>query len=107
MSIKRTILPVCVALAGLAGGTLTASGHGHHGGDAVAAGIIGLAIGAAISDDGDYRHRDVYGPPPAPAYAPPPPFSPARDITCYPAQYACYFRNGAFNNFWTHAEFGR
>jgi len=48
--------------------------HGHYyhhgGGSALAAGIIGLGVGAAIASDGYYGPRGYYGPA---YYAPPPP----------------------------------
>jgi hypothetical protein len=53
--------------------------HGHYyrhggGGTAVAAGILGLAAGAAIASDGYYGGRGYYGYGYGPAYyAPPPP----------------------------------
>lgn len=45
-------------------------GHRHHNGDAVAAGIAGLAIGAII---GSAASRPRYYEPPRGYYAPPPP----------------------------------
>lgn len=85
-------------------------------GTAIAAGIVGLAIGAAIADNGDNRHRDVYSsPPPSPSgtiygdrptpyYAPP--YQLSFGITCYPSQRACYHTDGMFAALTTHEEFG-
>ena len=74
-------------------------------GTAVAAGIVGLALGAAIASSAD-RDRHVYGPPPVPAYAPPPPFSPAGGVICYPAQQTCYNNNGVIAWSWTSRVYG-
>ena len=75
-------------------------------GAAVAAGIIGLAVGAAIADSNN-RNRDVYGAPPPPAYRPPAPFSPTGGVICYPDQRACYNNGGAYNGNWTWRVYGR
>lgn len=76
----------------------------HRDGKAVAAGIVGLALGAAIADSGK-RDRYIYGPPP-PAYGPPPPFSPAAGVICYQAQRACYNDNGMLSAKWTRRVYG-
>lgn len=70
-----------LAALSLAAATTTASADGRHyrhhdgrGGDvaaaAIAAGVIGLAVGAAISDNdrGDRYDRRAYAPPPPPRY---------------------------------------
>lgn len=75
-------------------------------GAAIAAGIVGLAVGAAIAGSAN-QPPNVYGPPPAPAYAPPPPFSPATGITCYPGQRACYRNSGAYSSDWTWRVYGQ
>lgn len=75
-------------------------------GAAIAAGVVGLAVGAAIAGAAS-RPRAVYGPPPAPVYAPPPPFSPAANVVCYPGQRACYYNGGAYSADWTYRVYGR
>lgn len=42
--------------------------HGYDGGAALAAGVVGLALGAAIADSGPHYYRSYYGPPPPPYY---------------------------------------
>ncbi|MCI0999034.1 MULTISPECIES: hypothetical protein [Brucella/Ochrobactrum group] len=79
--------------------------HHDHAGAAVAAGILGLAIAAAIADNGNNRPHDVYAPPPQPYYAPPP-YRLSNGITCYPAQRACYLANGHYAGLTTHSQFG-
>lgn len=75
-------------------------------GAAVAAGIIGLAVGAAVADSAN-RNRYIYGPPPPPAYIPPPAFSPSPNIYCYGGQRACYYGGGAYSPDWTYRVYGR
>ncbi|MBA8837780.1 ABC-type Zn2+ transport system substrate-binding protein/surface adhesin [Ochrobactrum sp. RH2CCR150] len=80
--------------------------HHDHAGAAVAAGILGLAIAAAVADNGSNRPHDVYAPQPQPYYAPPPPYRLSQGITCYPAQRACYLPNGHYAGITTHSQFG-
>lgn len=80
----------------------------HHDKEAgeIAAGLLGLAVGAAIVDDSERRH-EVYGPPVTPYYASPRPFSPHYGVSCFPAQRACYHDEGGFSAHWTHRVYGR
>ncbi|MBA8820550.1 hypothetical protein WKW50_13415 [Ochrobactrum sp. GPK 3] len=80
--------------------------HHDHAGAAVAAGILGLAVAAAIADNGSNRPHDVYAPPQQPLYAPPPPYRLSNGNTCYPAQRACYLPNGHYAGITTHTQFG-
>lgn len=73
---------------------------------AATAGIVGLAVGAAIANSAN-RNTYVYGPPPPPAYVPPAPFSPAANVVCYPGQRACYYNGGAYAADWTWRVYGR
>lgn len=73
---------------------------------AVTAGIVGLAVGAAIADSAN-RSTYVYGAPPPPVYVPPAPFSPASNVVCYPGQRACYYNGGAYAADWTWRVYGR
>jgi hypothetical protein len=80
-------------------------------GAAIAGGIVGLAVGAALSK----KHKNttvIY----EPAYQPPYPpggypnawaqsFSPKPGVLCYPLQRACYDAGGAFNPKWTNRTF--
>lgn len=91
-------------------------------GAAIAAGVLGLAVGAAVAADGGPRDHVIYGPPPPPfappppgfdgpppppAYGPPPPpFFPERGIACYPAQQACYQDGRGFSPWWTARIYG-
>lgn len=73
-------------------------------GAAIAGGIVGLALGAAIAGSAQ-RDQQIYGPPP-PAYAPPPPYSPAGGVICYPGQQTCYNNNGSVSWPWTSRIYG-
>lgn len=74
--------------------------------DDTAALVGGLVIGgiAAAAISNDYRHRDQYNPPPPP-YRPAAPFRPARNVICYPSEYACYNNNGKFLPKWSNRYF--
>lgn len=74
--------------------------------DDTAALVGGLVIGgiAAAAISNDYRHRDQYVPPP-PDYRPSAPFRPARNVICYPKQYACYDNKGRFLPKWSNRYF--
>jgi hypothetical protein len=80
-------------------------------GAAIAGGIVGLAVGAALSKK--QKHTTVIY---APGYQPPYPpgtypnawaqfFSPKPGVTCYPIQRACYDARGAYNPKWTAITF--
>lgn len=73
---------------------------------AITAGVVGLAVGAAIADSA-HRNPYVYGPPPAPVYVAPAAFSPAANVVCYPGQRACYYGGGAYAADWTWRVYGR
>lgn len=76
-------------------------------GEKTAAVIGGLLLGAAAlaASSNDYRYQDQY-PPPPPRYIPPAaPFSPARSVTCYPRDRACYNDDGYFLPSWTSRVF--
>jgi hypothetical protein len=55
-------------------------GHYGNGGAAVAAGIAGLAIGAALASDHPHYYRSYYG---GPYYGPPAYYGPSYYGTCY------------------------
>lgn len=85
-------------------GTHASSAYAHHfGGGAIAAGIIGLAVGAAV-DNAVHRDEYVYGPP-RPVYRAGTPFSPHFNVMCYPAQRACYNNGGYYNPNWSYRVF--
>jgi len=83
----------------------TVPSSAHSNGAAIAAGIIGLALGAAVADSAHSRDPNVYGGPPPAAYGPPPPFSPAGGVVCYPARQQCYMPNGLLSWTWTDRIF--
>ncbi len=98
------------ALAVVAGATAASAdpyrhgyyGHGHHGNDvgvAVAGGIVGLALGAAIAgnNNGHYRTGYDYG------YAPPPPPPPRY----YGYGYGRPYGYGHGRDCWTTREYDR
>ncbi|MFT0862192.1 hypothetical protein [Ancylobacter sp. G4_0304] len=76
-------------------------------GAAIAAGILGLAVGAAVADNARPRDPVVYGAPPAAYYGPPPPFSPAPGVSCYPTRRQCYMSNGLLDWSWTDRVFAQ
>ncbi len=80
-------------------------------GAAIAGGIVGLAVGAALSRS--QRHDTVIY---VPGYQPPYPpggypyawgksFSPRPGVICYQIQRACYDVGGAYNPKWTARTF--
>ena len=93
--------------------------HRHHSvhigraaGAAIAGGVVGLAVGAALSRSATYDDPDIY----APGYQPPYPpggypaawgqsFSPKPGVICYQIQRACYDAGGAYNPKWTARTF--
>lgn len=79
---------------------------------AIAGGIVGLAVGAALSKK-HHHHEDVYYPGYAPPYGPggynpawAQSFMPSPRIICYPMQRACYNVDGGFSVKWTSRVFG-
>lgn len=96
---------VVATVAALATQTVPSSAHGN--GAAIAAGIIGLALGAAVADSAHPRDTVIYGGPPPASYGPPPPFSPSAGVTCYPARSQCYMPNGLLDWSWTDRVFPR
>jgi len=118
--IKRTsILLIAAALLapGLAGSfTAPAFAHDHDKqvGAAIVGGIVGVAVGAALSKK--HKHRDdVYYPGYRPAY-PPGAYNrywnairvPQRGVTCYDAQRTCYSDSGdGYSRKWTLTIYGR
>jgi hypothetical protein len=96
-----------LALAGALALSMTAPGLARHWhSDDTAALVGGLVLGgiAAAAISHDHHHRDQYIPP-APAYQPAAPFSPARGVVCYPREGACYDNDGDFLPSWTHRVF--
>jgi hypothetical protein len=80
-------------------------------GAAIAGGVVGLAVGAALSKK--HKHSKVII---VPDYQPPYPpgaypnafaqsYSPIPGIICYPVQRACYDGGGAFNPKWTNLTY--
>jgi len=62
---------------------------------ALAAGVVGAAIGASLADHPHHTHRhDAH-------------FSPAPGIECYDYQRACYHADGGFANNWTWRVYDR
>ncbi|MEO1457616.1 MAG: hypothetical protein AAFV49_08635 [Pseudomonadota bacterium] len=70
---------------------------------------LGVAVGAAIigAVSGDHTHDDYRAPADPPNYGHGAGYSPARNITCYRRQRACYHVNGRLAPNWTEREFGR
>ena len=79
--------------------------------DAIAGGLIGVAIVAAASKH-HRHHQKFYREDYQPAYQPGSydpywnnVFNPKGDVICYRAQAACYNLNGSFNAKWTMRAF--
>ena len=95
---------VKLALAGALAVTMAAPGLARHWNSGDTAALIGgLALGgiAAAAASHDHYYNDQYIPP-APAYRPAAPFSPAAGIVCYPREGACYDNAGNFSPKWTN-----
>lgn len=101
----RSFALVLAIAAAFVAQTVPSSAHGH--GGAIAAGIIGLALGAAVADSAHSRDTAIYGGPPPAYYGSPPPFSPGEGVTCYPARRQCYMPNGLLDWVWTDRVFPR
>ncbi|MCX5493345.1 hypothetical protein OSH11_01365 [Kaistia dalseonensis] len=86
--------------------TVPSSAHNYTGA-AIAAGILGLAVGAAVADSARPRDPGVYGAPATTYYGPPPPFSPTPGVSCYPARRQCYMPNGLLDWTWTDRVFAQ
>ena len=72
---------------------------------AVVGGLIaGAVIGAAVAGSANHSTNIYVKPTPPPPPRPDPwanAFSPKQGVKCYPAQRACYNRDGAYNANWT------
>jgi hypothetical protein len=64
-------------------------------GAAIAAGVVGAAIGASLAKKSKSRHKHADDR-----------FSPAAGVTCYRRQRACYKDGGGFAANWTHRIYG-
>ncbi|MBB3316552.1 MULTISPECIES: hypothetical protein [unclassified Rhizobium] len=75
--------------------------------DDTAALVGGLLLGgiAASAASHDHVHQNQYIPPPPPYPPRSAPFSPARDVICYPRQGACFNPDGDFLPTWTNRLF--
>ncbi len=100
--LKLAAVSACVLAAASLGTIAEAPARNDAG--AVAAGlIIGAAVGAAVSSDIKHKNKIyVSGPPPSKKG-----FSPKAGVWCYPAQRACYNKNGAYAPNWTYKVYAR
>jgi hypothetical protein len=102
MKTRSLIALASLAAAALAGPALP---HGHHRtGDMIAAGVVGAAIGAALSEntrhdpviyESGHRHDHGAGR-----------VSPAPGVECYDASQACYYDTGGYSGKWTGRVYG-
>jgi hypothetical protein len=99
------IAAMAVAASALAG---PMPAHAKNNTAAIVGGIIaGAAVGAAISSSIDHPKK-VYVPgPPPPRPAWDKVYQPNNNIWCYPAQRACYNRNGVYDAKWTYKVYAR
>ncbi len=84
--------------------------HAKNGQKTAAVVVGGLLLGAAAlaASSSDHQYQDQYVPPPPPPQRHAPysaPFSPARSVTCYPREGACYNDDGDFLPTWTNRVF--
>jgi hypothetical protein len=81
-------------------------------GAAIVGGIVGLGVGAALSDQHHHNKKiyyNGYNPPYAPGGYDPyfsKAYSPAANVVCYPAQRVCYNNNGSYAAKWTRRVYG-
>ena len=105
---RKPILAV-VTVATLAAGTIGMAAPAQarvSTGTAVAAGILGLGVGAAIASD--HPHRRYYNdgyyapppPPPAPVYYAPPPPPPVAYYPAYPGYVDPYYYQPTYSSIW-------
>jgi hypothetical protein len=105
VQLKLAVLAAAVLAASAA--VAPAPAHAKNNTAAIVGGIIaGAAVGAAISSSIDHPKK-VYvpGPPPRPAWDKV--YKPNNNIWCYPAQRACYNRNGVYDAKWTYKVYAR
>ncbi len=81
--------------------------HGDGSGAALGA-ALGVAVGAAIigAIAADHKHDHHESATHRPSYGAGRTYSPARNVTCYRRQRACYHTDGSFAPRWTRREFG-
>lgn len=102
---------VTVGLALLAATSPAAMAKNKHVEEVIAAGIVGVAVGAALSHKHQHNSQIYH-----PGYQPYYPaggydtyyeqsFRPSSDTTCYTAQRVCYNDNGSVANKWTRRVF--
>lgn len=88
---KKSMIAALVAAALAA--ALPQPGQANDVAAAIAAGAIGVAVGASLSKHSDHHHHGNA-------------FSPEAGITCHPKQRACYHDNGGFAAGWTRQIYG-
>ena len=96
----RVPIAALAALAAMSLGTAAPSAAKNNTAAIVGGIIAGAAVGAAISSSVDHPKK-VYVPAPEPRPAWDKVYKPNPNIWCYPAQRACYNRNGVYNANWT------
>ena len=99
-------VPIAAALAAISLCLATPSAAKNNTAAIVGGIIAGAAVGAAISSSVDHPKK-VYVPAPAPRPAWDKVYKPNSNIWCYPAQHACYNRNGVYDAKWTHRIYAR
>lgn len=109
----RNLAAIGFLSAALAAGTAPAQAKHKHVGDVIAAGILGAAVGAALSTK-HHHSTQIYYPGYSPYYPPggynnyyARSFSPAPGVICYDAQRACYDPDGTFSNGWMRRIYGK
>lgn len=103
----KKLMTVALLAAALAGPPATVHARDGDVATALVAGVVGAAVGAALSRPEKqktviYRDRNA-----APAPASAERFSPKPGIQCYDRSRSCYHRNGGFAANWTDRVYGR
>ncbi len=108
----RGVATVAASVAILGAAPAPSLAKNKHVEEAIIGGIVGVAVGAALSRKHQHDNR-VYYPNYQPYYPPggydpyfAGSFSPSPDVVCYRAQRVCYNANGSVANKWSRRVFG-
>lgn len=98
--VGAVLIAALASTAGAVGTSVPAAAKSNNTGAVVGGLIAGAVIGAAVASTANHPTNIYVKPTPPPPPRPDPwanSFSPKPGVKCYPAQHACYNKNGGYN----------